>query len=148
MTISKFDFDQMAARVDAAKNRGLKICPRCGHHGDMPFHTCTAPASEPVDREGDLHDQIEAELKLRRWYYVHSRMDKASTQSAGVPDFIIAAPPSIFTSDYPRTFWVECKKRGGKLNAEQTVTKHILLALGHQYHTVYSFEEFLNIVNL
>ena len=88
------------------------------------------------DRESKLHDQIEAELKLRRWYFVHSRMDRASTQQAGVVDFIIAAPHGI-------TYWVECKKRGNKLSKEQNITRHILNALSHRYATVYSFEESL-----
>ena len=44
-------------------------------------------------RESDLHDQIEAELKRRRWYYVHSRTDKRTTQnnSTGVRRILLAA---------------------------------------------------------
>jgi hypothetical protein len=100
-------------------------------------------AGEPVERESDLHDQIEAELKRRRWYYVHSRMDRATTTQLGVTDFIIAAPPTGNVGQ-PRTFWVECKREGEKLNKEQTVTKHVLLALGHKHFVVFSFEEFLD----
>ena len=90
---------------------------------------------QPVDRERDLHDAIEADLKNRRFYYVHSRMDKASTQKAGVTDFIIAAPDGV-------TIWIEAKKKGNKLSKEQSITRHILLGLNHHYATVYNFEEY------
>lgn len=90
--------------------------------------------------ESDLHDQIEAELKRRRYYYVHSRMDRPTTQQLGVADFIIATPNG-------RTLWVEAKRKGGKLTKEQTVTKHCLMALGHSYATVFNFQEFLDFID-
>lgn len=86
--------------------------------------------------ESDLHDLISEELVRRRWYFVRSRMDRPTTQQAGVPDFICAAPDG-------KTYWIECKKKGGKLSKEQNITRHVLLALGHRYSTVYSFDEFL-----
>ena len=97
-----------------------------------------SPISEPrafSGKESELHKLIEAELKKRRWYYVHSRMDKASTQQAGVPDFVIAASDGI-------TIWIEAKKKGNKLSKEQTITRHCLLALGHHYATVYCFADY------
>lgn len=103
-------------------------------------------ALEPYDGpEGDLHDKIIAECQRRRWYFVHSRMDKKSSQAKGVPDFIIAA--NLIHPPQQRTFWIECKRKEGKLTPEQTVTKHILIALGHRYACVYSFEEFLAFVD-
>ena len=95
----------------------------------------SAHVSKSALRERDLHDDIEADLKNRRWYYVHSRTDKATTQQAGVTDFIIAAPNGL-------TIWIECKIKGNKLSKEQSITRHVLLALGHIYATVYSFEEY------
>src|SRR6267154_4163837 len=107
------------------------------------------PPSEPhKGRESELHDQIEAELKRRRWYYVHSRTDKRTTQGLGVPDFIIAAPDRLIfrgggsDTQLARTYWIEVKRKRGKLSQEQAVTKHVLTALGHRHHVVYSFKEF------
>ena len=125
--ISQFEYENMQRRVDAG--RRVDSSPLLD--------------GNPVERESDLHDQIEAELKRRRWYYVHSRMDRATTTQLGVTDFIIAAPPTGNVGQ-PRTFWVECKREGEKLNKEQTVTKHVLLALGHKHFVVFSFEEFLD----
>ena len=89
--------------------------------------------------ERDLHDEIEAELKRRSWYYVHSRMDRATTTQKGVTDFIIAAPGGV-------SFWIEAKRMGGKLTPEQTVTRHVLLGLNHYHKTVFSFKEFFEFV--
>ena len=99
--------------------------------------------SKPVDclnlaaPEREIHEQIAAELVLRRWYFVHSQFGKPTTQNAGVPDFIIAAPEGI-------TLWVEVKKKGGKLSEEQNVTRHVLLALDHYFLVVYSLDDFLS----
>jgi hypothetical protein len=113
----------------------------------------TAKASRKVaspsafdGKESELHKQIEEELKRRRWYYVHSRTDRATTQQKGVPDFIIAMPENKYGDD-PQTLWIEVKKKGGKLSPEQTITKHVLTALGHRFAVVYSFQEFLEVIN-
>lgn len=94
-----------------------------------------SPTGEPVDQEGKLHAEIIADLKQRRLYYVHSRMDRPTTTALGVTDFIIAAPNGI-------THWIEVKRRGGKLTSHQNVTRHILLAAGHRYSLIFSFEEY------
>lgn len=94
----------------------------------------------PIGREESIHDQIEADLINRRFYYVHSRMDKRTTTALGVPDFIVAAPNCV-------TLWIEVKRRGGKLSKEQQITKHILLALNHHYFLVFSFDEYLAAIN-
>ncbi len=109
--------------------------------GAVALNTQTANAAPGVERERDLHDRIEADLKSRRWYYVHSRTDKKTTQAKGVPDFIIAAPgvPA-------KTLWIEIKKKGGKLSPEQNITRHILCALNHYYFTVYSWDDFLTAI--
>lgn len=105
-----------------------------------------------LGKESDLHDQIEAELKRRRWHYVHSRTDRKTTQAKGCPDFIIAAPGrSIyqgggFDTCLATTYWIEVKKKGGKLSPEQNVVRHVLTALGHNHAVVYSFQEFLDVI--
>ena len=114
--ISKFQFEEMKRRLSP------KIKP------------------EKIEREGDLHDEIEATLKFKRWYYVHSRMDRATTSRAGTPDFIIAAPGGV-------TYWIECKRKGGKLSVDQNITRHILGALGHKFALVFSLQDFLNVIN-
>ena len=104
-----------------------RLAPKVAHHASTP---------KAVERERDLHDEIEADLKARRWYYVHSRFDQPTTTRLGVTDFIIAAPNGI-------TFWIECKKNGGKLSEHQTVTKHVLNALGHRHFVVFNFQEYI-----
>jgi hypothetical protein len=94
---------------------------------------------ESVECEHDLHDDIEAYCKGRGWYYVHSRMDKPTTTALGVPDFIIALPEG-------KTLWVECKRKGGKLRAEQQGVAMMLDKLQHHWAVVFSFEEFITIV--
>ncbi len=90
--------------------------------------------------ESDLHKAIEAELKRRRWYYVHSRMDKRTTTQLGVTDFIVAIPGG-------KTLWCEAKRKGGKLSQEQNITRHILLASGHWHEVVYSIEQFNKLID-
>jgi hypothetical protein len=94
-----------------------------------------------VKMEGDLHDKIEEELKRRRWYYVHSRMDKPTTTEVGVTDFIIAIPEN--DKRRPRTLWLEAKRHGAKLTKEQNIVRHILVAAGHWHEVVYSMKQFL-----
>ncbi len=95
---------------------------------------------EPVESESDLHDQIIAYCKGKGWYYVRSRMDRKTTQAVGCPDFIIAA-------DAGRSFWIECKAKNGKGSPAQLETIVHLLKLGHKSAFVWSFEEFLSLVN-
>lgn len=100
---------------------------------------------EGVKLEADLHDKIESELKRRRWYYVHSRMDKPTTTELGVTDFIIAVPANA-AGEFPRTLWLEAKRHGAKLTREQNITRHILLASGHWHEVVYSMKQFLELL--
>jgi hypothetical protein len=97
-----------------------------------------------VDLEGDLHDDIEKELKFRRWYYVHSRMDKPTTTELGVTDFVIAIPDTHKKG--PCTLWLEAKRHGAKLTREQNITRHILIAAGHWHEVVYSKKQFLKLL--
>jgi len=111
---------------------------------------------EPEDafegKESELHSLIEQDLKRRRWYYVHSRTDKRATNQLGTPDFIIATPSRQLCKDcgqdaeLPTTYWIEVKRKGGKLSREQTITKHVLQALRHNWACVYSFDEYLTAI--
>jgi len=98
-----------------------------------------APESATTELESELHEAIKAELKRRRWFFCYSRMDKRTTQQLGIPDFVIAAPDG-------RTFWIEAKRRLGKLTKEQNIARHCLLALGHMHATVYSFQQFIDAI--
>ncbi len=89
--------------------------------------------------EAKLHDQIIEECKRRGWYYVHSRMDRATTTALGVPDFIIAAPDG-------RTFWIEAKSKTGKLKSEQLGALQWLTRFGHRAEVVRSLEELLKVI--
>jgi hypothetical protein len=97
------------------------------------------PSERGVDIEGDLHDDIEKDLKARRWYYTHSRMDKPATNTLGTTDFVIAIPGG-------RTLWLEAKRHGAKLSKEQTITRHILLAADHWHETVYSMKQYREVI--
>lgn len=106
------------------------------------------PAGERgVDLEGDLHDDIEKDLKSRRWYYVHSRMDKPTTTELGVTDFIIAVPEhaKVRGETRVRTLWLEAKRHGAKLTKEQNITRHILVSAGHWHEVVYSMKQYRNL---
>ena len=90
----------------------------------------------PVERESDLHNLIAAELKARRIYFVHSRMDKAATNGIGTTDFIIALPGG-------KTLWVEAKTAKGKLSREQSGVALLLKIARHHHTVVRSMPEFL-----
>jgi len=98
------------------------------------------PESPWIGKESELHSQIEAELKRRRYYYIHSRTDKRATNNIGCPDFVICAPNGV-------TLFCEIKRKGGKLSPEQTIMRHVLLALGHKYETIFSMSQFLQFIN-
>ena len=94
----------------------------------------------PVEREADLHAMIAAELKARRIYFVHSRMDKAATNGIGTTDFIIALPGGT-------TLWIEAKTAKGKLSREQSSVALLLNIARHHHFVVRSMPEFLETLN-
>ena len=106
-----------------------------------PGQGIAQPANPHDGPENELHTKIEEHLQQHlRWYYVHSRTDKPTTQNVGVPDFIIAAPRGV-------TLWIEVKRKGGKLDADQNITRHLLKGLDHTHEVVFSMEEFYEIVS-
>lgn len=97
-----------------------------------------APPNAP-ESEAKLHRQIIEELDRRVWGYVHSRMDKRTTNKRGVCDFIILA-------DGGRTFLIECKLPGKKFSQDQLIFETLSRHNGHTVHRVETFDEFLRIV--
>lgn len=94
--------------------------------------------------EAELHIEIIAELKRRGSYFVHSRMDRATTQAKGVPDFIIAIPGKLDVP--PRTLWIEAKGRKTKITPEQAGALAWLDRDGHETAVVRSLAEFLEAI--
>jgi len=101
------------------------------------------PGGEPVELEKGLHFEIMkyCDAPERRWYYVHSRMDKRSTTRLGTPDFVIALPTG-------RTLWIEAKARREKPSEEQLCTLAVLRKLGHEAVVVYNMADFLKVVDV
>ena len=85
-------------------------------------------------KESELHRQIEADLKLRRWMFVHSRTDMATTTAKGVPDFL------IFPGN-GKVLFVEVKTKTGKLSPEQRAWQYCSDIRCYQYHVIRSFAE-------
>lgn len=94
---------------------------------------------EALDLEADLHEQIFAECRRRRWIALHGAMSERTHRTLGEWDFTIVA-------DGRRTFFVECKSKSGKVRPEQQALIHAARALGHQVHVVRSLAEFLDVV--
>lgn len=68
--------------------------------------------SKAVERERDLHDDIEALCKYRGYLYRHDRMDRPTTGQVGWPDWTIFMPGT-------RVVFLECKARKSKATIEQ-----------------------------
>ena len=97
--------------------------------------------SDAVQRESKLHDEILAHCASQwpRWKCIHSRMDKATGQEIGTPDFCILLPDG-------ELLLAECKAKGGKLSAEQRNWHHEAAKLGYKVWTLYNMADFLHAV--
>lgn len=93
------------------------------------------------DDESKLHQSIigYCESQWPKWKFIRCRMDKPSTIAKGAQDFTIFLPNG-------RTLCVECKKKDGKLDADQLGWAHEMQKNHHTVHVVRSFEEFLNLL--
>jgi len=98
------------------------------------------PPDDAVDEEGDLHSAILDECLRRGWLTIHARMDLPTTIKVGSADFVILA-------DHGNTFLVEAKSRRGKLTSRQQAWLAWARRLGHRSAVVYSFDEFLAVVD-
>lgn len=103
----------------------------------------TPPTDRPMlgpgpDRESELHDDILAFCRRKGWLVVHSRMDRRTTQQAGVSDFIIISP------DW--AWFVEAKRPGQKLRLEQAAFRAQVLKLGWPHAVVHNLQEFIEAI--
>lgn len=98
---------------------------------------------EAVTEEDQLHYDILDECKRRGWPAIHSRMDKPTGQTPGVPDFII---PTNLPEPDRRTLYIECKAKGKKQSTAQKGFQMVLEMNGHPYHLIFSYQEFLEII--
>lgn len=89
--------------------------------------------------ERDLHKQISNFLSLRGIWFVHSRTDRPTTQSKGVPDY-------IFVASYIPV-GMEVKFGKGKLTPEQTSTLNAMTSNGWRTYTVRSVPELKEILD-
>jgi hypothetical protein len=110
--ITRFQFEQMQARLNRPN------------------------ADPPLERE--LHAEIMdyCDTQWPRWKYIHSRMDKATRNQLGVPDFAIYLPETRF-------MLVECKRPGEKLSMAQQGWITEVNKLKTTVHIVHDIREFL-----
>lgn len=89
--------------------------------------------------ESELHEKVAAECTRLGWYFVHSRMDRKTTNALGVPDFL------IWPYGY-QAFAVECKSGTKKLTKEQMGVRAYFLKLKQPHFVVRSEAEFLSYI--
>lgn len=94
---------------------------------------------EEESAEDALHCAILAECQRRGWLAFHGSMRRRSSRTVGEADFCCLLPGG-------RVLFVECKSKIGKLSSEQLAISRWMAKLGHQYHVVRSFTEFLAIL--
>lgn len=109
------------------------------YQSQLARRTPQPTAETGVDHESELHDDIVAECRRRKWGFIHSRMDLPSTTGVGTPDFCILR-------DGGRVLLVECKTRTGKLSPAQLAFKCQAECNGHAVHVVRSLQEFLSLL--
>lgn len=98
--------------------------------------------SKPASSEGALHEEIMewCDTQHPRVKYIHSRMDKHSTIAVGAQDFTLFLPRG-------ETLCIECKSKGKKLAPDQRDWHKEMEMVGHKVNTIWSFEEFLALLN-
>lgn len=96
-----------------------------------------------AEREVVLHRRIMEFCgnQFPRWKYVHDRTDIPTGKEDGISDFCIIAPGG-------RLFIIECKSATGKQTHAQMCWQKEVEMLGHKYHLVISFDEFLKVVEV
>ena len=96
-------------------------------------------ATEGVEKESGLHNEIISECARRGWLPFHGSMAHRSFKTPGEPDFVILASNG-------RMFLIECKSKTGKLSPDQQAIAAWAAKLGHTIHVVRSMAEFLEVV--
>ena len=107
----------------------------------LKAQTANAAPDAWAGKESELHQKIESELKRRRWLFIHSRTDRATTTAKGVPDFVIFPGQG-------KTIFVEVKTKTGKLRPEQRAWQYCAEILVYEFRIVRSFEEFLTTIEI
>lgn len=104
----------------------------------QPVADVGLPAAQSED-EGELHEQVRRECERRGWVCLHGSMAARTHRTLGEPDFVILA-------DGGRVFFVELKRRTGKLSLAQAAMQCHMRKLGHEMHVVRSLAEFCAVV--
>jgi hypothetical protein len=128
-TITHLDFQLMQERLLLRRKRFAE---------QPPIPKTAAQLLNEMKSESDLHIKIITACHAKGWYVVHSRMDRPSTQAVGVPDFVIAT--------FKGTYFIEVKRKGGKVTMAQLAAGVMLKHLGRKYALIHSFEEFVDFV--
>jgi len=118
---------------------GIRITPQDLHSFEAA-QEAQRLAPDAVDLEEKLAQDIIGECNRRGWLWFRSRTDLASTRREGEWDFEILA-------DGGRTFRIECKRRGEKERPEQLGLRLWAERLGHRVAVVWSFRQFLEVID-
>lgn len=130
-----------------------------------------ADKSNSAPLEIPLHNQIidHCNQQWPRWKYIHANPSKKSCIQVGAQDFTIFLPPKLWIcetcsrvtrdkNDYvdgccgtgyapiPIVLCVECKAKNGKLDPDQVIWKKEMEMISHTVHTVWSFDQFLELL--
>ena len=96
------------------------------------------PCAPDPAPEKDLQAKAEKLCRERGYHFFHDRSRGAN--APGQTDLVIAMPKG-------RTLWVELKSKTGRLSADQKRLRMVLSALGHEWHEVRSYQQFLIILD-
>ena len=93
-----------------------------------------------------LDEGSEANLRFRieRWLRRHKIMFLCGVVS--VPRYIRGLPDLIIPLCNGRMVWMELKYKEGFLSWSQQEIREYLISIGHEYHIVRSFADFLKII--
>ena len=100
------------------------------------------PYEADEGKESALSGKITKYAKDHGWVGVCFRQSRKAEGflPRGLPDCVWALPEG-------RTIWLELKSASGTLKQDQKQIALQLIAMGHEWHEVRSFKQFLDIVN-
>lgn len=96
-------------------------------------------ASDAANDERELHNEILEHCKLNGFLAFHGSMAHRTFRTAGECDFHLLLPGGL-------VLFIECKTKNGKLSTDQLGVKMWMEKLGHTYHVVRSYSEFVALV--
>ena len=118
----------------------ITIQARLSHNQKKAEFCEDVSTGKPVDREKDLHDQIEEFCISQGFLYRHDRMDKKTTGQVGWPDYTIFAPNRAVA-------FIECKAKGKKATTAQLAKLAHARKLGFEAVVVDSYQDFIHAMN-